>query len=131
MLDRLSLREATDALGEPNKSGKQIASKVNAAGAREGISGPSVLLGPEGWYIWDCAGVWTEFEAFQQVVSDAAGRSTETAPQLWGALSMLQRLRDDLFCVAIQVAESDAAEGKVSADQMVTIVNRCARHRAT
>jgi hypothetical protein len=130
MQDRLSLREATDALGDPKKSGKQIASNLKAVGAREEID-PSMLLGPEGWYIWDCAGVWTEFEAFQQVVSDAAGRSTETAPQLWGALSMLQRLRDDLFCVAIQVAESDAAEGKVSADQMVTIVNRCARHRAT
>jgi hypothetical protein len=129
MPESLHLGNAIAILGEPARVGNQIATVSHERGVGAGVVayGPPKLLGPEQWFLWDCAGVFAEFEKFQAVVLNAWERAVRSkAPsgeQLGGALGLLREVNNNLCCLAV---EESAAP---SSQRIVAMVNICARHR--
>ena len=87
-----------------------------------------MLLSSEQWFIWDCAGIWTEFESFQAAAlvatETAQCANSENSDQLTRALTALRELGDGLFCIAIEEGVESSSSGR-----LVTLVNICSRHR--
>jgi hypothetical protein len=118
------------ALGGPKRSGCRIAPDVQSSwpSNADHPADASSLRSSEQWFIWDCAGVWDEFERFQSSVlekaAEAASLKSEQQQQLGNALAMLREMNAELFCVAIEEGEAPSASR-----DMVTLVNVCLRHR--
>jgi hypothetical protein len=102
MPKKLLLSDAIAALGTPKRSGQRIAPELDAATARAALGDPSLLLGPEQWFIWDCAGTWAEFESVESAV----------------------KIADGFFCIAIEEGAATSPS-----EQIISLVNVCSRHQ--
>jgi hypothetical protein len=125
----IQFEDAVSALGEPKQTGRRIA-RESGGSVSLGRSelNPKAILGAERWFIWDCAGLDDEYDRFVSALLAALQRAhrsrSENERQLDDALCQLQRIGDDLFCVAVEDLDSMNPTTAV-----VALVNVCARHR--
>jgi hypothetical protein len=128
--NQVRLSNVMAVLGSPKRSGERIAPDIQSSWPSDAhhSGDASSLRSSEQWFIWDCSGVWDDFERFQSSVlekaAEAASLKAEQQRQLGNALAMLRAMSAELFCVAIE--EDDAPS---AAPDMVTLVNVCLRHR--
>jgi hypothetical protein len=85
-------------------------------------------LSPESWFVWDCAGVWDDFERFQAAVLRASAiafaSNSAARSQLDDCLETLRRMNSESFCVAVEDFEQPT-----TARDHVLLVNVCSRHK--